>query len=171
MGDPRKCKKKWVGPRHPWRKDRLVEEMRLIGEYGLRNKREIWIAQTMIRELRHKARVLLALPLEVREKAEKALLERVFKMGLLPENATLDQVLSLTAEDLLKRRLQTIVYLKGLAKSIYQARQLIVHGHIAVGGRRITSPGYIVKRDEEDLVDYYLNSPYRAVSQAVAEKK
>lgn len=171
MGDPRKCKKKWIGPRHPWRKDRLAEEMRLIGEYGLRNKREIWIAQTMVRELRHKARVLLALPLEAREKAEKALLERVYKMGLLPENAALDQVLSLTAEDLLKRRLQTIVYLKGLAKSIYQARQLIVHGHIAVGGRRITSPGYIVKLDEEDSVDYYLNSPYRAVSQTIAQKK
>ncbi|MEM1749440.1 MAG: 30S ribosomal protein S4 [Desulfurococcaceae archaeon] len=171
MGDPRKCKKKWIGPRHPWRKDRLTEEMRLIGEYGLRNKREIWIAQTMIRELRHKARVLLALPLEAREKAEKALLERVYRMGLLPKNAALDQVLSLTTEDLLKRRLQTIVYLKGLAKSIYQARQLIVHGHIAVGGRRITSPGYIVKRDEEDLVDYYLNSPYKVISQAIAQKK
>ncbi|MCS7128723.1 MAG: 30S ribosomal protein S4 [Sulfolobales archaeon] len=171
MGDPRKCKKKWIGPRHPWRKDRLVEEMRLIGEYGLRNKREIWIAQTMIRELRHKARVLLALPLEAREKVEKALLERVYGIGLLPENATLDQVLSLTVEDLLKRRLQTIVYLKGLAKSIYQARQLIVHGHIAIGGRRITSPGYIVKRDEEDLVDYYPNSPYRVVQQTTAQKK
>ncbi len=171
MGDPRKCRKKWVGPRHPWRKDRLVEEMKLIGEYGLRNKREIWIAQTTIRELRHKARVLLALPLETRERAEKALLERVYRMGLLPENATLDQVLSLTVEDLLNRRLQTIVYLKGLAKSIYQARQLIVHGHIAVGGRRITSPGYIVKRDEEGSVDYYLSSLYRAVPQTTAQRE
>ncbi len=170
MGDPRKCKKKWVGPRHPWRKDRLVEEMRLIGEYGLRNKREIWIAQTMIRELRHKARVLLALPPETREKAEKALLERAYRMGLLPEKATLDQVLSLSVEDLLKRRLQTMVYLKGLAKSIYHARQLIVHGHIAVGGRRVTSPGYIVERDEESSVDYYINSPYTAALQTTAQK-
>ena len=60
----------------------------------------------------------------------------------------------------MERRLQTIVYKKGLAKTIHHARQLIVHGHIAINGRRVTSPGYIVRRDEEEMVDYAPTSPY-----------
>ncbi len=161
MGDPKKPRKKWVGPRHPWRKEVLIEEMRLVGQYGLRNKRELWIAKTIARNFRHQARALLAYPAEIREEAEKALLRRLYKMGLLPENATLDDVLSLTTEDILERRLQTIVYKKGLARTIYQARQYIVHGHIAINGRRVTSPGYLVPRDEEELIDYAPTSPLR----------
>ncbi len=170
MGDPRKPRKKWIGPKHPWRKERLTYEMKLVGEYGLRNKRELWIAQTIIRRFRHQARSLLAVPKEVREKIEKALLRRLYELGLLPENATLDDVLSLSVEDLLERRLQTIVYRKGLAKTIYQARQLIVHGHIAIGGRRVTVPGYLVTREEEDLIDYTPTSPYKKLAEESIEE-
>lgn len=165
MGDPRKPRKKWEGPRHPWRKEVLIEELKLLGTYGLRNKRELWIAKTIIRKFRHQARSLLAAPKEVREQTEKALLRRLYHMGLLPENATLEDILGLTAEDLLERRLQTIVYKKGLARTIHQARQLIVHGHIAIAGRRVTSPGYIVSREEEDLIDYAPTSPFKLKTQ------
>ena len=160
MGDPRKPRKKWSPPGHPWVKERLIEEMKLMGEYGLRNKRELWIAAAMLRKYRHRARALLALPPDVREKEEKALLNRLYEIGLVDENATLDDVLSLTVKDLLERRLQTIVYRKGLAKSIHHARQLVTHGHIAINGRRVTSPGYIVRRDEEELIGYAPTSPY-----------
>ncbi|MCD6300925.1 MAG: 30S ribosomal protein S4 [Staphylothermus sp.] len=165
MGDPKKPGKKWEGPKHPWRKEVLIQELKLVGTYGLRNKRELWRAQTIIRKFRHQARSLLAAPKEIREKAEKALLRKLYRMGLLPENATLEDVLSLTVEDLLERRLQTIVYKKGLARTIYQARQLIVHGHIAIGGRRVTSPGYIVSREEEELIDYAPTSPFKKLQE------
>ncbi len=161
MGDPKKSRKKWEGPKNPWRKDVLIQELKLLGMYGLRNKRELWRAQTLIRKFRHQARSLLAAPKEIREEAEKALLRRLYSLGLLPENATLEDVLGLTVEDLLERRLQTIVYKKGLARTIHQSRQLIVHGHIAIAGRRITSPGYIVSRVEEELVDYAPTSPFK----------
>ncbi len=160
MGDPRKPRKKWQPPGHPWVKERLIEEMKLMGEYGLRNKREIWIAAAMLRKFRHRARSLLALPEDVRKQEEKALLSKLYELGLVDENATLDDVLSLHTKDLLERRLQTIVYKKGLAKTIHHARQLIVHGHIAINGRRVTSPGYIVPRSEEDLIGYAPTSPY-----------
>mgnify|MGYP000312403668 CR=1 FL=1 len=92
---------------------------------------------------------------------EKALIERLYHMGLLPTTeTTLDSILSLTVRDVLERRLQTIVYKKGLASSIYHARQLIVHGHIAINGRRVRSPGYLVSIDEEDKIGYYETSPY-----------
>lgn len=160
MGDPKKSRRMWTGPRHPWRRERLMEESKLLGAYGLRNKRELWKAATVVRYYRHRARALLAAPQEVREKEEKVLIEKLIRLGLLNEGAKLDDILNLRVEDLLERRLQTIVYKKGLAKSIYEARQLISHGHIAVGGRSIRSPGYIVSRQEEPLVSYYYKSPY-----------
>lgn len=169
MGDPKKPRKKWEGPLHPWRREVLEEEMKLIGTYGLRNKRELWIARTMVRDFRHKARALLSLPPETRAEAEKALLNRLVKYGLLKPGSTLDDVLDLRVEDLLERRLQTMVYRKGLARTIHQARQLIVHGHIAIKGRRIRSPGYIVSVEEESYIDYAPSSSMAKLREAEAE--
>lgn len=167
MGDPKKPKKKWEGPSHPWRKDVLEEELVLMGRYGLRNKRELWIAKTILRRIRASTRKLLALPQEERARKGKALIRRLVRAGLLPsEESSLDDVLGLTVEDVLERRLQTIVYRMGLASSLYHARQLIVHGHIAINGRRVRSPGHLVLKDEEDKIGYYSLSPYvKRVSQ------
>lgn len=168
MGDPKKPRKKWRGPTHPWRKEQLIEEMKLVGEYGLRNKRELWIARSLLRNIRARARELLALPAEERIKLEKPLIEKTYKAGILPSpEASLDDILSLTVRDVLERRLQTLVYRKGLAKSMYHARQLITHGHIAIGGRRVRSPGYLVSREEEELIGFYPLSPY---AKAAAEE-
>ncbi len=161
MGDPKKSRKKWEGPRHPWKKDILQQELELVGRYGLRNKRELWIAKTVLRRIRATARRLLALPTEIREREEKRLITRLYNLGIVPSlEATLDDVLNLTVENILERRLQTVVYRKGLAQTIYHARQLIVHGHIAIAGVRVTSPGHLVRRDEEESIGFYLSSPY-----------
>jgi len=157
LGDPKKPRKKWRGPRHPWRKEVLQQEIELVGRYGLRNKRELWKAKYMVEKIRHQARQLLAMADETRR---RQLIDRLVRMNLLPPGATLDDVLNLTVDDLLERRLQTVVYRKGLAKTIYQARQLIVHGHIAIGDQIVTSPGYLVSRDEEPLIQYAPNSPF-----------
>ncbi len=162
MGDPKKPRKKWGRPGHPWIKQRLIEEMELVGTYGLRNKRELWRAQTLLRRIRERARSLLSLPPDVRAVKERELIKKLCRMGILESgNVTLDEVLGLNVSAILERRLQTIVYRKGLAKTIHQARQLIVHGHIAIGGRRVRSPGYLVSRDEEELIDYAPTSPFR----------
>ncbi|TRM83823.1 30S ribosomal protein S4, partial [Sulfolobus sp. A20-N-G8] len=83
MGEPKKSRKKWETPGHPWIKDRLRHEQELLGRYGLRNKREIWIAQTIIRNFRHQARSLLALPPAERLVREKQLVGKLAKIGLL----------------------------------------------------------------------------------------
>ncbi|MEM1930732.1 MAG: 30S ribosomal protein S4 [Sulfolobales archaeon] len=161
MGDPKKSRKTWERPGHPWIKERLVEEMELVGQYGLRNKRELWKAQTILRTIRSKAKALLSLSEVEREIRERALAKKLYDMGLLSsDKATIDDILGLTVRDILERRLQTIVYKKGLAKTIHEARQMIVHGHIAIAGRRVRSPGRIVTRSEENLVDYSPTSPY-----------
>ncbi|MEM4576647.1 MAG: 30S ribosomal protein S4 [Candidatus Nezhaarchaeales archaeon] len=149
MGDPKKPRKTWKGPRHPWKRDALRKEMELLGVYGLRNKRELWKAMSILRKIRHQARKLLA---QKDEKQARELLSKLYRLGLLPENATLDDVLSLKVEDVLERRLQTIVFRKGLAKSIHHARQLIVHRHVAIGGMIVTTPNRLLTIDEEKLV-------------------
>ncbi len=148
----RRLRKKWVRPFKRWDKRRIIEERRLMKLYGLKNKRELWRAQAELRRIRAFARKLLPLSGPEREKREKELLGRLYRLGLLPENATLDDVLSLTVQDILERRLQTIVWRKGYARTVKQARQFIVHGHVYVDGVRVRSPSYWVRREEENLV-------------------
>ena len=152
MGDPKKPKKKYVTPKRPWDADRLQREIYLIGTYGLRNKRELWRAETLLSKIRAQARRLLAAPPDVRSRQESALLSRLVRLGLLKEGATLDDVLSLKVEDILERRLQTIVWRKNLAKTIHQARQMIVHGHVTIRGRVVDRPSYMVSKEEEQFV-------------------
>ncbi|MEM1570417.1 MAG: 30S ribosomal protein S4 [Candidatus Bathyarchaeia archaeon] len=160
MGDPKRQRKKYETPRKPWDIQTLQLELRYLGEYGLRNKRELWRHKTQLSRIRAIARSLLAQPQEVRVKAETTLLNKLRRIGLLSESATLDHVLELTLEDILNRRLQTFVYKLGLAKSIHQARQFIVHGHITVNGRTVRVPSYIVKAGEENTIHYSPDSPF-----------
>ncbi len=161
MGDPKKQKKKYKKPFQPWQKDRMALELELIGKYGLRNKKEYLRHEAYLRKLRERARQILAiLETQKREKVEKELLSRLERLGLLPKEAILDEVLSLTAEGLLKRRLQTIVFRQGLAKSVHHARQLLAHGHIALRGQKITSPSRLLFKEEENELTYAAASPY-----------
>ena len=154
MGDPKKQRKKFETPRFRWRKDILQEELKLIGQYGLRNKHELWRHKTMLSKTRGIARSLIGKTPEERVKMENELLTRLKKLGILNETAVLDNVLDLSIEDLLERRLQTIVFRKGLARTAFQSRQLITHGHITIGNRRVTVPSYTVSKDEEPNVIY-----------------
>jgi len=148
----RRFKKTWEGPRHPWRKEVLLAEVELIGRYGLKNKRELWKAKTILRNIRKRARALLALSPAEREIEEAKLKRLLVRYGLIDENADVSAILSLTVEDILKRRLQTVLFNKKLANSIYHARQLITHKKVMVGSNIISSPSYLVKKDEEDKI-------------------
>lgn len=152
----RKIRKTYSRPRKPWDKARIEEEKKIMKKYGLRRKREIWRATALLRKFRQRARNLAAVK---NEEEEKRLLERLYRLGLLDKGATLNDVLGLTVEDILERRLQTIVFKKGLANTIKQARQYIVHGHIGVEGRRIKYPSFLVTRELEDKIDYYNFQP------------
>ena len=162
MGGIRKQRKKYESPGHPWQKTRLAEELVYVGEYGLRNKRELWRHRTMLTRFRSTARDLLALPPEARGERESQLLGRLYRLGLLEKNARLDDVLDLSVRDVLERRLQTQVWRQGLAKTVHHARQLVVHGHIALNGRRVASPGMLLYRGQEQALEYAPGSPYQA---------
>ncbi len=159
MGDPKRQRRKFDTPRFPWQINELEAELKILGQYGLRNKREIWRHKTLLSNYRGIGRSLLGMSTLERSKQEKQLLDRLHRLGILPEESALDDVLDLTLEDILERRLQTVVFHKGLSQSIQQARQLITHGHIAIQGRKVTSPSYIVLKDEEEEIEYSSKSP------------
>ena len=159
MGDPKKQRKKYDTPRFPWQIDTLEAELKLLGQYGLRNKREIWRHKTSVSKYRGIGRSLLGMSVVERRIQEKQILDKLHRLGILPDAAALDDVLDLKLEDILGRRLQTLVFQRGLAKSIQQSRQLITHGHIAIEGRRVSSPSYLVLKDEETKITYTPKSP------------
>jgi len=163
LGDPKFSRRKYDKPTHPWEGDRIQAENELIKKYGLKNKKELWKAQSLLRRYRQRSRELQAKVRYQDKQAEKEmdeLLGKLGSLGLLPlEGATLNDVLALDIEAILSRRFQTLAYVKGLAFSPKQSRQLIVHGHAAIGERKVTIPGYFVKRDEENLIRYSQDSP------------
>ena len=162
MGDPKFSRKTYDTPSHPWQGERITMEHELVRKYGLKNKKELWKAQTQIRTFRQRARDLQA---KVRygdvqaERERDELMKRLNNMAIISEEASLDDILTLDVEILLARRLQTLAYMKGLSNSAKQARQFIVHGHVSIGGKKITIPGYLVNRSEEEGIDYLGHSP------------
>ena len=158
MGDPRKQKKKYVAPKKPFDSDRFEQELQMIGVYGLRNKKELWIHRTELSNYRRQARNLLALPVSEREQQERELVSKLTRLGILATEPTLDHVLDLTMENLLERRLQTIVFRRGLASSMHHARQLVTHGHIALDAARVNTPKRLITTAEEDRLQYTTKS-------------
>lgn len=152
MGDPKYPRKMWRKPKRPLNYDLKMEELRTVGTYGLRTKRELWKARTELSRVRHQARSLLALRREVRERREPVLMSSLTRIGLVSEGATLDDVLNLQITDLLGRRLQTLAWKKLGFRSPYQARQAVVHGHIMLGDRIVDIPSYTVRTDEEETI-------------------
>lgn len=148
MGHPKRSRPKFSRPLKPWDEVRIERERKIIKEYGLRRKAEIWKTEAELTRIRELARELRA---HRDEKKEKDFLARLERLGIIGKG-TLDNVLNTKMEDLLNRRLQTLVFRKGLSTSIKHARQLITHGHIAVGERRLTWPSATVPKEMEDRI-------------------
>lgn len=154
MGDPRKLRNKYERPKKLWDMDRLSEEKALKAEYGLRSMRELWRSTAELKKFRREARRLLSLTEEDRRDDAKKILVKLAKIGILKDGAVIDDVLSLEVKAMLERRLQTIVLRKGLARTMSQSRQIITHGFVAINGKKVTRPGFIVSLSDEASLSY-----------------
>jgi small subunit ribosomal protein S4 len=158
-------KKKYSMPRNMYDSARIEEEGDLMNRYGLKNKKEIWKAKAEIDKLRARAKELIT----AEEADREELFNRLKKIGF-GVNKVAD-ILALDKEDWLKRRLQTVVYEKGLAATPKQARQFIVHGHVTVDGKVVNVPSYVVKVDEEDKIDCKIDVENASGGEEKSKKK
>merc|ERR1712205_110835 len=150
-------------PRRPFEKERLDAELKLIGQYGLKNKREIWRVRLALAKMRATARTLLTKddkdPQRIFE--GQALMRRMIRYGILDEDKQrLDYVLGLKIENFMERRLQTLVFKRGLAKSIHHARVLIRQRHIRVGRQIVNVPSFMVRVESQPHIEFANNSPF-----------
>ncbi|CQH58478.1 30S ribosomal protein S4 [Halobacterium hubeiense] len=151
MALPGENTKFYETPNHPYQGERISEESDLVSRYGLKNKEELWRAQSELRNFRREARRLLG---QTETVSGEEFVSRLQRIGVLSNQESLDDVLSLDVTDVLERRLQTVVYREGLANTVGQARQFISHGHITVDGSRVTEPSYTVEVSEEDAIAF-----------------
>src|SRR3989338_2738553 len=149
MGSPRRKRKLYERPKMLWEAGRLEDDHRLLKEYGLKNMRELWRMETILRKIRREARRLLAARGAGIELRAEKLLGRVKRILINKAEVSLDDILALSTRDILERRLETVVLRKGMTKTFGQSRQAIVHGHIAVGGNKTTSPSRLMGFAEE----------------------
>ncbi len=154
MGAPKRNRKKFSKPKNTYNTARIESDRAMIKEYGLKNMHELWGAQTELSRVRSNVRILLA-GMPGAEKRKADIVGRLAKLGIVNENVEIEKLLDLKETDLLERRLESRVFKKGLAKSMKQARQIIVHGFISVNGTKVNKPGYMVKVNEDSMIGYY----------------
>eukprot|EP00915_Cephaloidophora_sp_WS-2016_P008323 GHVH01011478.1.p1 GENE.GHVH01011478.1~~GHVH01011478.1.p1 ORF type:complete len:188 (+),score=23.12 GHVH01011478.1:39-602(+) len=150
-------------PARRYDKERMEHELKLVGEFGLRNKREVYRINYALAKVRSAARHLLTLREEDPQRAFNgaALLRRLTRYGLLTDGEdSLEFCLGLTPRHFLSRRLQTLVWRLNIAKSAHDARCLIVQKHIGVNKQLVNRPGFMVRTLSEGLIDYDINSPF-----------
>jgi len=146
MGDIKRKRKLFSRPKKPFDRARIDEENVIVKKYGLKNKKEIWKAISTVSKLRRRAKSLIRKD----EKERKEFFEKLGKMGIIVKD--ISDVLALTEENVLERRLQTILFKKKMAKTPKQARQLIVHRNVLVNGHVINAPSFVVTRDLENKI-------------------
>lgn len=147
----KKLKKQYETPNEGWNEERIQREDQLSEDYGLKNKREVYKAQSQLRDFRRQARKLAALE---DEEQKEEFLDRVHRLGLIREDDGLKEVLGLEVTGILDRRLQSAINRKGYADTPLQARQLVTHGHVYVDGQRMTVPGYLLTQEEERSIEF-----------------
>jgi len=138
--------KQYSRPKRPFEKARILEEEEIKEAFGLKNKKEIWRSEARIKSIRRRAKSLISSSVD----EQKKLFEKLKKIGFNVNS--IGEVLSLGKEDYLKRRLQTILVIKRLAKTPRDARQLIIHKKILIDGKVVNSPSYVVPVELEGKI-------------------
>ncbi len=138
--------KKYSNPRKRYDSVRISEENALVERYALKNKREIWKFEAKVRYFRNRAKALIT----ARPEEQQALFKKLVAIGLPIQSVS--DVLALTKEDLLKRRLTSVLAQRGLARTPREARQMISHKRVRIHGKAVSAPGYLVKTHDENAI-------------------
>lgn len=146
----KKLKKQYETPNEGWSEERINKEDELIKEFGLKNKKEVYKAESFLRSLRREARNLVA---KENENQRQALIRRANELGLVKDDSKLEDILTLNTKDILNRRLQTAINRRGYSDTVREARQMVVHGHVYIDGNRVNIPSYLLTQEEEKKIE------------------
>ncbi len=164
MGQTKRIRKKYQTPFHPWQRERILEEKEILREYGLKNKKEIWKYASKLRSARNQVKKIVAnIRSEQSAKEREQLMNKLLRYSIISKDSKIEDILDLKVKDFLERRLQTLVFRNGFARSTNQARQFIVHGHISVDGKKVTAPSFLVSKNEESKIKF---NPISSISKA-----
>lgn len=134
-------------PQKPFEAQRIKDENVLVKKYGLKNKTEIWKTIAKVNYYRGRAKALANKPHE----EQKVLFGKLQALGLKVE--TIADVLDLNVEDILRRRLPTVMVQKKLANTPKQARQMVAHKRVKINGKTVNAPSYLVLISEENKIE------------------
>jgi small subunit ribosomal protein S4 len=154
MGNPRKHRRKYSKPLHPWQRTRIEQEKEISKNYGMKNKKEIWKIASLLHHFKKEAKRLAGKQDTQSLLETKQLKQKLENLGIASKESDLNQVLDLTIDAIMSRRLQTIVYKRGLARTSKQARQFITHGHIMISDQKVTTPSYMVNLEDEPKISF-----------------
>ncbi len=146
MGDIKRKRKMFSRPKKLFDRIRMDEENLLIKKYGLKNKREIWKAKSVVSRLRRRAKRLIARG----DEEQREFFDKLNKAGMGVSD--ISDILALTEENIFERRLQTFVFKKKLSTTIKGARQLIVHKNVLVDGKIVNIPSFVISLDLENKI-------------------
>ncbi len=163
MGDIKKKRKLFSRPKKLFDRVRIEQENVLVEKYGLKNKKEIWKAKSLVSKFRRRAKQLI----RASKEEQQIFFNKLNKMGM--KVSGISDILALTEENLLDRRLQTFVHKKMFANSPNHARQLIVHKRILVDGAVVNSPSFLITKDLEGKISLKENKE-KVKKEVVKEK-
>ena len=138
--------KQFERPRKAFDIVRIKSENKIVTRYGLKNKKEIWKARAKLNRIRKRAKKLI----NADQGVQQEFVDKLNKLGFKIENVV--DVLALTEEDILKRRLQSVLVEKKIATTHKGARQLITHKHTMIEGKIVNIPSYQVNTEEEKKI-------------------
>jgi len=138
--------KRYSRPKKAFEKSRIEEENRLLKKYALKNKIEVWKTIAKVNYFRKRAMALAKSSSE----EQNVLFRKLQNLGLKADS--ISDVLALKIEDILERRLPTVVFKKNIAKTPQEARQMVAHKRVLIDNKVTDSPSYLVSVSEENQI-------------------
>ncbi|KAL2911153.1 U3 small nucleolar ribonucleoprotein imp3 [Polyrhizophydium stewartii] len=89
-----------------------------------------------------------------RDKTTDALLDKLYRMGLITAAKSLSQCEKMTVSAFCRRRLPVVMVRLKMAETVKQAVIYVEQGHIRVGPQTVTDPAYLVSRNMEDFITW-----------------
>ncbi|OAG28938.1 U3 small nucleolar ribonucleoprotein IMP3 [Nematocida displodere] len=106
---------------------------------------------------------------ETKTQVSKDLAQRLYVLGLVPAKSLLE-CSKVSVSSFCKRRLSTVLATTKMVPDIATAVTFVTHGHVKVGTRVVTEPGFLINRAMEDYITWREESKVREAIETFKDK-